>query len=139
MDGYSHSDEWSGGAWLTAGDKAAVIFVGTKGQGDCWYGNPDGPCLDCEDRGWWSDRFVAQLIFYDPAHLAAVARGEMAPSEPQPYASLDIDGYLYRDRSTQEPEQLGAASCDRQRGYLFLFELLADGDKPLVHVWRVTA
>jgi len=50
LDNYHHSDEWSGTAWITAGKKSAVIFVGTKGFGDCWYGNPDGPCLDCEDR-----------------------------------------------------------------------------------------
>ncbi|MEA3397625.1 MAG: hypothetical protein U9R05_09215, partial [Chloroflexota bacterium] len=54
INGYHHSDEWTGGVWLTAGGKSAVIFVGTKGRGDCWYGNPAGPCLDCEDRGWWS-------------------------------------------------------------------------------------
>jgi len=35
MDDYHHSDEWSGGAWVTAGDKSAVIFVGTKGTSNC--------------------------------------------------------------------------------------------------------
>ncbi len=142
MAGYHHSDEWSGGAWLTTdgasgGGAAAVVFVGTKGQGDCWYGNPDGPCLDCEDRGWWSDRFVGQILFYDPAALAAVARGEKETWEPQPYATLDIDEYLYHVESSQQPSHLGAAGFDRSRGLLYVFEPLADGDKSLVHVWRV--
>jgi len=137
LDNYHESDEWSGGAWLTAGDKSAVIFVGTKGQGDCWYGNPDGPCLDCENRGWWSDSFVGQILFYDPADMAAVARGDMAPYEPQPYATLDIDEYLYHVESSQQWHHVGAASFDRERGLLYVFEPLADGDKSLVHVWHV--
>jgi hypothetical protein len=137
MTNYQHADEWSGGAWLTAGDKAAVIFVGTKGQGDCWYGNADGPCLDCEDRGWWSDRFVGQILFYDPSDLAAVARGEMGTWEPQPYAALEIDDVLYHIGSSQQKYHLGAASFDRERGLLYIFEPLVDEEKSLVHAWRV--
>jgi hypothetical protein len=137
MDGYHHADEWSGGVWLVAGLKSAVIFTGTKGEGDCWYGNPEGPCLDCEDRGWWSDRFLGQILFYDPADLAAVARGELEPWQPQPYARLDIDQYLYGVESSQQKHHVGATSFDRERGLLYLFEPLADGDKPLVHVWEV--
>jgi hypothetical protein len=137
MNNYQHSDEWSGGAWLTASGKSAVVFVGTKGQGDCWYGNPAGPCLECENRGWWSTSFEGQIIFYDPADLAAVARGEMAPYEPQPYATLAIDQYLYHIESSQQWYHVGAASFDRQRGLLYVFEPTADDDKSLVHVWRV--
>ena len=139
LNDYQHSDEWSGAAWLTAGDKAAVVFVGTKGQGDCWYGNPDGPCLDCENRGWWSDSFVGQILFYDPADLTAVAGGEMEAYLPQPYATLEIDDHLYGIQSTQQKYHLGAASFDRERGLLYVFEPFADGDRPLVHVWRVAA
>lgn len=137
MDGYSHSDEWSGAAWLTAEDKAAVVFVGTKGQGETWYGNRDGPCLECDDRGWWADRFVGQILFYDPADLASFARGEMESHEPQPYATLEIDEHLYHIDSEQQLHHVGAASFDRERGLLYVFEPLADGDKSIVHVWRV--
>jgi len=146
MNNYHHSDEWSGGAWLTAGDRSAVIFVGTKGTGDCWYGCADGtvweppyPEEGCpgEGRGWWSTGFEGQIIFYDPAELAAVAQGRMEPWEPQPYATLDIDEYLYGVTSGQDLFHVGAASFDRQRRLLYVFEPLADGDKSLVHVWRV--
>ena len=85
MNGYHHSDEWSGGAWLTAGSKSAVIFVGTKGQGYCWYGCADGtdepPWPDDCARGWWSSSFVGQILFYDPTQLAAVARGDITQDE----------------------------------------------------------
>ncbi len=141
LHGYHHSDEWTGAVWLTAGSKSAVLFVGTKGTGDCWYGCADGtdepPWPDDCDRGWWSTGFVGQILFYDPADLAAVARGEMETWAPQPYATLDIDGYLYHIESTQQKYHLGAASFDRERGLLYIFEPLADGDKSLIHVWRV--
>jgi len=145
MTSYHHSDEWSGGAWLTAGDKSAVIFVGTKGQGDCWYGCADGTVWpeeppfppECPERGWWSTGFEGQIIFYDPADLAAVAQGTAATSDPQPYATLNVDPYLYHIESGQQKDHVGAASFDRERGLLYVFEPFADGDKPLVHVWRV--
>jgi hypothetical protein len=151
MDNYQHSDGWSGGAWLTAGDKSAVVFVGTKGLGDCWYGFANGvvwpdeppyppvPDAPYDQRGWWSTSFEGQIIFYDPADLAAVARGEMESYEPQPYATLQIDEYLYDINSTQPWYHVGAASFDRERGLLHVFEPLADEDKSLIHVWEVAA
>ena len=61
MTSYHHSDEWAGGAWFTAGERSAVVFVGTKGTGNCWYGCADGtsepPWPDDCDRGWWSTGF----------------------------------------------------------------------------------
>jgi len=138
MNDYHHSDEWSGGAWLTAGNRSAVIFVGTKGKGDCWYGNPAGPCHDCDNRGWWSTTFEGQIIFYNPADLAAVAAGRMAAYEPQPYATMNIDDVLFHITSSQQWYHVNAVSFDRERGHLYVFESLADvDDKSLVHVWSV--
>jgi len=139
MDNYLHSDEWSGASWITAGNKAAVVFVGTKGTGDCWYGNPEGPCLECDNRGWWSTGFVGRFIFYDPADLAKVAAGTIESWEPQPYATLDVDQYLYHISTSQDKEHLGAACFDRANGLFYVFEPLVDDDKPLVHVWKVNA
>jgi hypothetical protein len=141
LDDYHHSDGWTGAAWLTAGLKSALVFVGTKGTGDCWYGCADGTDAppwppDC-DRGWWSTGFVGQMLFYDPDDLAAVAQGEMETWMPQPYATLDLDDVLYHVSSTQQKYHLGATAFDRERGLLYVLEVLADDDKPLVHVWRV--
>lgn len=146
---YHHADEWSGGAWLTAGDRAAVVLAGAKGQGECWPGCSDGTVWPdeppypeaCDDflRGWWSTRFEAQLIFYDPNELAAVARGELEPWEPQPYATLTLEPVLYAAGSDQRKQRVGDLSFDRERGLLYLMEPLADRNKPLVHVWRVSA
>jgi hypothetical protein len=139
MDKYHHSDEWSGVAWITAGSKSAVIFIGTKGFGDCWYGNPDGPCMDCENRGWWSDEFRGQIIFYDTYELAEVAAGLKQPWEPQPYAFMDIDHYLFNVTSIQQKHHVNACCFDFMHGLLYVFEHRADGDKPIIHVWRLNS
>ena len=116
------------------------VFI-PYGQGGCWYGCADGTHLppwpsDC-DRGWWSTSFVGQIFFYDPADLAAVSAGEMESHEPQPYATLDIDEVLYHITSSQQWHHLGAAAFDHERGLLYVLEPLADGDRPIVHVWQV--
>lgn len=98
-------------------------------------------------RGWWSTRFDAQFILYDPADLAQVAAGEIESWEPQPYALLDIDEHLYLDppegelmtlgTGVQRRYRIGAAAYDRSSGLLYVLELYADGAKPVVHVWKI--
>jgi hypothetical protein len=149
LKGYHHSDEWSGGAWLTSGKKSAVVLVGTKGKGKCWYGFANGvvwpeegpwppvPPAPNDQRGWWSTNFAGQMIFYDTDDLAKVAKGEMESYEPQPYATMEIDNYLYGVRSKRQVRHLGGSAFDRERGFLYVFEFRGDGDKCLVHVWQV--
>jgi hypothetical protein len=147
LDGYHHSDEWSGAAWVSSGDRGAVIFAGTKGRGDCWYGFPDGTIWPDEppypsplpdgERGWWSTGFVGELLFYDPADLAAVAAGSLAADQPQPYAVLPIDDLLFAVGSSQEKYHVAAVAFDRQRGRLFVVEPRANGDNSIIHVWTV--
>ncbi len=141
VDDYQHSDEWTGGAWLTAGNKTAVIFVGTKGTGANWYGCADGtdtpPWPDDCDRGWWSSSFQAEILFYDPADLAAVAAQTIPAWQPQPYAVMNLDPVLYHITSTQQKYHVAAAAFDRAHGLLYILEPLADEDRPLVHVWKI--
>jgi len=144
MEGYAHSDHWTGGAWLTTGDRAAVIFAGTKGLGKTWYGCPDGTVWpeeppyppECPDRGWWSEQFAAQIIFYNPADLAAVVTGTMDSGDPQPYATLEIEEVLYNPDFVLL-NHLGATAFDRERGLLYILEPLADEERSLVHVWQI--
>lgn len=149
MENYHHSDEWNGGAWLRLDNKSAVIFAGTKGIGQYWYGfangvvwpdeppYPDVPPYPNDDRGWWSTSFAGQIIFYNPADLAAVARGEIAPHEPQPYASFDVDEYLFNVQFPQQKYRVGAIAYDSANNLLYMFELFGDGDLPLIHVWHL--
>ncbi|NIA20636.1 MAG: hypothetical protein GWP05_01425 [Anaerolineaceae bacterium] len=149
LKGYHHSDEWSGGAWLTSGGRSAVVFVGTKGQGKCWYGFANGvvwpeegpwppvPEAPNDQRGWWSSSFTAQIVFYDTGDLAEVAAGRKKPYEVQPFATLEIEKLLYRARPQPEFHHVGAAAFDRRRGLLYVIEFRGDEDKSLVHTWWV--
>jgi hypothetical protein len=104
--------------------------------------------VDCiSSRGWWSARFDAQFILYDPADLARVAAGEMASWEPQPYASLDVDAHLFLNPPAWEQADVGtgiqrryrllAVAYDRHNDLLYVLERYADEAKPVVHVWQV--
>jgi len=104
--------------------------------------------VDCVSaRGWWSTRFDAQFILYDPAQLAQVAAGALESWQPQPYAVIDVDDYLYLNPpewdefevgwGAQRRHRIGDATFDRVNGRLYVLELYADGGKPVVHVWRV--
>ena len=104
-----------------------------------------GGCVSM--RGWWSNRFDAQLILYDPADLARVAAGEMEPWQPQPYAVIDMDEHLYLSppdwdiqlvgTGDQRRYRIGDAAFDRANGLLYVLELYADSARPLVHVWKI--
>jgi len=146
---YHHADEWRSGAWLTAGSRSAVVFIGTKGKGKCWYGFANGvvwpdegpfppvPPAPNDSRGWWSSSFSAQMLFYDPADLAAVAKGGKKSWEPQPYAVMEMDKVLFSIKSKQQKSHVTAACFDRARGLLYVMEFRGDGDKSLVHVWGI--
>lgn len=107
----------------------------------------EGTCVS--NRGWWTTRFDAEFILYDPADLAKVATGQLESWQPQPYATIDIDEHLYLvppewDRievgwGDQRRTRIGDVSFDRTSGLLYVLELYADRAKPIVHVWRVKA
>jgi hypothetical protein len=104
-----------------------------------------GECISL--RGWWSAGFNARLIFYNPSQLAQVAGGVLQTWEPQPYAMLDIDPYLFMNPGDIDLESLGWGvqrrfrigdmAYDAANGLLYVLELFADGPKPVVHVWEL--
>jgi len=143
---YTHADEWVGVDWLaTADGRSAVVFVGTKGLGDYWYGFQNGArfpeclpeCDEWEGRGWWADEFRARMMFYDPGDLAAVAAGTRAPHEPQPYAVLDVDDVLFNAHALNDKDRVMSSAVDFENGFLYVLEPWADGDRPIAHVWRL--
>jgi len=151
---HNYADQWTGACWLTVGENSAVVIIGTKGVGNGWYGFSDGtvwpyegpypeiPDPPHDQRGYWADSIRAQILFYNPEDLAAVVQGTKQSWEPQPYAVLDINDYLFNpgyDYWNQKRLLLGAACFDRERGFLYIIERRADDEKSIVHVWKVKA
>jgi len=148
INGYVNGDDWAGGAFLTAEDKSAVILTGSRALGEYWYGWFDGTPVYYNvpltqgpgDKGWWMTSTKTQFIFYAPDELAAVANGTMESYEPQPYAVLNVDEYLFNEEPSVNRMTIASASFDRQRGILYVVERDAYGEWggiPLVHVWQV--
>jgi hypothetical protein len=121
--------------------------LGAEYYCDCDASACDPACVG--ERGWWTQRWEAQLLFYDPADLAGVAAGSASPGQPQPYARLGIDDRLFLTTPAgnegiygtgdQRRYRLGAVAYDRARNLLYVAELHGDVEveQPLVHVWAV--
>ncbi len=156
---YREADHWWGGAWLTEDDGAAVVFAGTKALGNEWYGFangvvwehdcaehtpatcPDVPEWPYDNRGFWGESYQAQLIFYDPSELAAVARGEMESWEPQIFDTLVLDDFLLDptlNHGDYKRDLVGAIAFDRENGFIYLFERMADEYRSVIHVWEIS-
>ncbi len=161
---YSDADHWLAGAWLSAGENNAVVFIGTKAVGNSWYGFADGtvwpydcnqpgqpPCPEVpdfpyNDRGFWADGYSAQIMLYDADDLADVAVGNKKSWEPQPYAFFAIDDYLYDPFSNSKLESflirykrdlIISSAYDRSSNLLYIMERQADGEKSVIHVWHI--
>ena len=111
---------------------------------------PESDLTGCDNsndsRGWWSSEFEAQLIFYDPANLAAVADGTMKTYEPQPYNTLTVDDNLFLTEGVEDDMlgtgvqrrfRIGDIAYDKENQRLYLMELFADGTKPVIHVFGI--
>ncbi len=150
---YSHADTWSGGAWAATPRGGAVLFVGTHGFGRTWYGfangveyplgdgeneaYPEVPLPPYEQRGWWNDDFKPAMLLYSPDDMARAAKGELPANQVQPYALLDLSGYMLREKLDTDMQLLGDAAYDHARGLLYVQELFAQGDRPVIHVFRL--
>ncbi len=135
---YCADDKWSGGAWLKAGDRDAVLVIGSKGKGEERYG--DGLPGDCSAaKGFHCDPYEPQFLFYSPDDLAAVARGERQPWEVLPYETYVPDDVFW-PRCRMSP-----ASCayDPATGNLYVLQYNGAAMDygvmvPIVHVWTVS-
>ncbi|MEJ2570380.1 MAG: hypothetical protein P8Y98_07540 [Anaerolineales bacterium] len=151
--GFSMCDDWTGAAFVQAGDRAAIAIVGLKGSTNCYYCGDlvdDSECeaellagecdLYCnESRGYHCGPYSRQVLFYDTGELGRVALGEADPWSVLPYA-------------VWQPEQLylpnpccwnmGGMAFDAEGGRLFITERgLGEGElnAAVVHVWMISA
>ena len=147
MAGHHPADRWTGGAWLTLGNKQAVVIAGRKSLGAFYYG--EARPEDCTpDKGYHGPPYELELIFYSPASLIRTAKGAMRPLGLAPWMRWDHKSegggpnqYMFNTCS----QQVGGMAYDRQRNLLYLVQIDAGKTSdnefeslPVIHVFRIT-
>lgn len=144
MEGHHPSDSWQGAAWVTLGDKQAVIIVGRKGLGPVYYG-PTRP-NDCYDwKGYHASAYETQVLFYRPEDILAGAK-KRVPNTPTWYRwdSKTPGGSLNRFMFQDCGKEIGGCAYDRERNLLYISEIEAGRasvnayeDLPVIHVLKI--
>ncbi|MBN2556487.1 MAG: hypothetical protein JXA97_11155 [Anaerolineales bacterium] len=148
---YSMCDDWTGAAFLQAGDQAAIAIAGLSGATNCYYcGDPvdDSECrtdplpgecdLTCgESRGYHCGPYTRQVLFYDTEALGQAALGEVDPWSVLPYAVWEPEELYLPNPCCYN---MGGMAFDLEGGRLFLIERGLGGDQnaAVVHVWTVS-
>jgi hypothetical protein len=153
--GFSMCDAWSGGGFVEAGAKNAVLILGHKGSTNCYYcGDPlddsecsktplSGECdLFCgESRGYHCGPYERQIIFYDTDELGQAAQGAREPWTVLPYTIWrPTSFYLKGDAQGNVCEDAGGMAVDDSGRRLFMIERgLGTENAAVVHVWQYNA
>ncbi len=136
---YKPTDWWQGASWISAGGQHAVVVVGSKALGETRYGAPQPG--DCNQyQGYHGDPYEPQMLFFDPAELAAVANGSRNPSSIEASAIYRPQADIYKTCFGM----LAGAAYDPDRQRLYITQLSADTlnqfePMPLVHVYKVSS
>jgi hypothetical protein len=112
---------------------SSVLFIGTTGVGPYCYGEG----LACGDpantsKGEHAYPYRAYVWAYDANDLAAVKAGTKQPYAVTPYATWEIAALGNTDY-----DQIGGAAYDPATGRIFISQKTADGDKPVIHVFKI--
>ncbi len=138
--GFTMGDKWEGGAFVESGGRCTVILDGRKGLGGNHYGEPRRD--DCSlYKGYHSDPYERQVVFYDVEELGEVAAGRRQPWTVVPYRTWRPTELYNRDAAGHSCSEVGGMAYDRQGRRLFIIEKSLPAfnldDQAVVHVWRV--
>ena len=137
FDGYRVDDQWGGGVWVDTTEAGAILIFGLKGLGDNCYGDPGVECPSpaCEpNRGYHSDPYEPQVLFYDPAQVLEIVQGGRDPWDIQPYEVFRPTDEVF----DLDCGVLSAVAFDREHSLIYVAEQAAGewGDTA-IHVWKV--
>jgi hypothetical protein len=149
--GFSMCDDWTGAAFMQAGDRAAIAIAGLVGTTNCYYcGDPvdDSECeakvgvevcpYTCDEgRGYHCGPYYRQVLLYDTEQLGRAALGEVEPWSVLPYAVWEPDEFYIQGAACSN---LGGMAFDMDNGRLFIIERGLGGvdwNAAVVHVWDV--
>lgn len=146
LAGHQPPDRWGGGAWLTLGDKQAVVTICQKSMGPTYYGlaRPE----DCdENKGWHGTPYETQVYFYAPASLIHSPHGAIHPNDVQPWmrwTNLSEGGGIGQYLFPRCYRDVGGVAYDREHQLLYVSQPNAGATPdhpwsavPLIHVFRI--
>ena len=143
---HHYADRWTGAAWITLGDRQAVVVAGRKAHGPVHYGDPrPGDCY--EDKGYHGSSYEAQMLFYAPGSLVSATRQPVADVAPwYRWDSNTPGGGIDRFFFQTCRRDVGGMTYDRRNNLLYLSEVdagkLSDNEwetLPVIHVFRLVA
>lgn len=147
----SSNKQWNcaarmGGAVFPAGTRS-VLFFGRQGLGNYCYGNGGttapasghgeggvGFCYDPTDssKGTHAYPYAHQVWAYDALDLLAVRNGTKQPWQVVPYATWNFDLPLQTGSRV-----IRSVAYDPASKRIYVVAAFGDGEKPLVHVFKV--
>ena len=135
LPGYRADDSWEGATWARSAAGDAILIAGTKGLGPNYYGEPrPGDCSPY--KGFHSDPYEVQILFYDPQDIVARLQGSKEPWEVLPYDHMTISG----TGGIGECSEIGGTTFDQASGKLYVVEMEgAGGGQSSIHVWQADA
>lgn len=112
----------------------SVLFVGSHGTGDWWYGEADEGGFDPyrTDKGPHAPEYVYQVWAYDVHDLLAVKAGDKQPWEIQPYDVWDFD-LPYPEGG----KHIGGVAYDSATGRMYVSQQYGNEAYPVVHAFQV--
>lgn len=143
LPGYSLTNEVTDVVWV---DESVMFFDNFCRYPSHYFdadpnmNNDPGVCNEnkgytCGSQGQPAPGYIGQVLFYDSADLAKVARGELNPWDPRPYATANLSNYLI-DAGCRA--SFGGGCYDSQNRKLYIVELgKASPDNPVIHVFHI--
>jgi len=129
----------AGMAFVSKGGREALIFVGRRGLGDYWYGEPehDGKKDPHHtSKGPHAPPYEASVWLYDPNDLLQVKLGRKQSWQVRPYHVGPLPGFLPSGLPTP-----GGVAYDPQAGRLYVSQLSGEQRGydflPLIHVYSI--
>ena len=126
-------------AFVSSGGRTALIFVGRRGLGEYWYGEPeeDGKKDPIHtSKGPHAPPYEASVWFYDPNDLPEVKAGRKQPWQVKPYEVGQLPGFF-----ASGPPTPGGVAYDARAGRLYVSQLAADQQGydylPVIHVYAI--
>lgn len=140
------ADRWSGGAWLTLGDKHSVVIIGRKATGPVHYG--EARPQDCTtDKGYHGTPYEAQVLFYSPHSLAMAAQEKISPKQNPPWYvwnSKTPGGAFSQYLFPMCAQHTGGIAYDRDNNRLYVAQVTSGTTReepfealPIIHVFEI--